>query len=143
MKKKNLYNFFEYWSKVLRTFVKKISAKFQKMHFRAFQRKFLNKFIFFLGKNSCLSTEVEGEGFSKSVETFDGFVKTAFYVSERDFWVNCFFFELFWVSSLFFNCGKNILQHWRKNFGKFVKGAFYLNNKFFRWKIVFWRNFLL
>ena len=53
------------------------------------------------------------------------------YVSEGDFWVNCFFYDFFWVSSLFSDCGKNILQHWPKIFGKCVKTLFYWNNKFF------------
>ena len=53
------------------------------------------------------------------------------YVSEGDFWVNCFFYDFFWASSLFSDCGKNILQHWPKIFGKCVKTLFYWNNKFF------------
>ena len=53
------------------------------------------------------------------------------YVSEGDFWVNCFFYEFFWVSALFSDCAKNILQHWRKISIKCVKTVFYLYNKFF------------
>ena len=45
--------------------------------------------------------------------------------------IELFFLWIFWVSSLFSDCEQNILHHWRKNFGKVVKGAFYLNNKFF------------
>ena len=71
--RKTFYNYFEYWSKTLRTFVENKSAKFQKMLFRAFQRKFFSKIIFFLGKKSCFSTEVEGEGFWNSA--FDRFAK--------------------------------------------------------------------
>ena len=47
------------------------------------------------------------------------------------FLIELFFLWIFWVSSLFSDCGQNILQHWRKNFRKFVKSAFYLNNKLF------------
>ena len=48
---KNFYKYFDYWSKTLRTFVKIKSAKCQKTHFRAFQRNFFSKVIFFLEKN--------------------------------------------------------------------------------------------
>ena len=47
------------------------------------------------------------------------------------FLIQLFFLWIFWVSSLFSDCGQNILQHWRKNFRKVVKSAFYLNNKLF------------
>ena len=43
---------------------------------------------------------------------------------------------------LFSDCGKNILQHWRKNFRKIVKGAFYLNNNTFRGKFVILKKIL-
>ena len=42
-----------------------------------------------------------------------------------------FFLWIFWVSSLFSDCGNNNLQHWRKNFANCVKTVFYLYNKFF------------
>ena len=60
-----------------------------------------------------------------------------------NFLIELFFLGFFWVSSLFSNCGRNILQHWRKNFREVVKSAFYLNNKTFRGKFVFWRKYSL
>ena len=68
---------------------------------------------------------------------FDRFVKAAFYVSRGNFWLDCFFYEFFWVSSVFSACGKVIQQHWRNKLRKFVKCAFYLNNKTFQKKFVF------
>ena len=62
---------------------------------------------------------------------------------QRRFLCELFFLEFYWVSSLLSDCGKNILQHWRKSFGKCVKTVFYLNNKFFRWKFVFCRKYLI
>ena len=43
---------------------------------------------------------------------------------------------------MFFDCGQKILQHWRRNFKEVVKSAFYLNNRTFRGKYVFWRKYL-
>ena len=70
-----------------------MSTKFQKKSISEISRENFWVRFFFLGKNPFLSTEVEGEVFWNSVKTFDGFVRTAFYVSEKDFWVNCFFYE--------------------------------------------------
>ena len=89
--KKKFSQLFRVLIKTSKTFVKNKSAKCQKMHFRAFQRIFFGTVIFFLGKKSCLSTEVEEEGFWKSVKSLDRFVQTAFYVSKGDFCANCFF----------------------------------------------------
>ena len=49
-------------------------------------------------------------------------------------------FWIVWVFAQFSDCGKNIVQHWRKNFREVVKSAFYLNNKTFRGKFVFWKE---
>ena len=81
------------------------------------KRKDLSMVNIFLGKNSCLPTEVEGEGFWCSVRTTCRFVKTALYVSEWDVWLNCFFYEFFefrhcfpTVSRAFFNLGAKTLE---------------------------------
>ena len=57
--------------------------------------------------------------------------------------IQLFFLWIVWVSSLFSDCGKNFLQHWHKNLREVVKSAFYLINKAFRGKCVFWRKYLL
>ena len=106
-------------------------------------RKNLSRVIFLLGKNSCLPTEIEGEGFWCSVKSFGRFVKTELYMSDWGLWLNCFLYELFFVSSLFSDFGQNILQKWRKNLRKDVEGEFNLNNNTFWGKFVFWKNFLL
>ena len=80
------------------------------------KRIILGKVPFFCGKKSFLTTEVEGEGFWCSVRTFGSFIEAALFVSEWDFWLNCFFYEFFWFSSLFSDCEQNLLQHWRKSF---------------------------
>ena len=54
-----------------------------------------------------------------------------------------FFLWIFSASWLFSDCGKNILQQCFQNFRKFVTTAFYLNNKAFWRKFVFWRKNLL
>ena len=59
------------------------------------------------------------------------------------FLIELFFLWIFWVSSLFSDCGKNFLQHWRKKFREVVKSAFYFIKKTFRGKCVFWRKYLL
>ena len=66
----------------------------------------MSKVVFFVGKNSCLPTEFEGESFWCSVRTFGRFVKTALCVSEWDFWVNCFFYEFF----EFFRCFPTVVR---------------------------------
>ena len=131
--RKNVHNCLEYWSKNFQVFVKKCWVG----------EKFMSKVIFFVGKNSCLPTEFEGESFWCSVRTFGRFVKTATLCVRMRFLSELFFLWIFWVFSLFSDCGKNILQHWRKKFREVVKGAFYLNNKSFRGKFVFWRKYLL
>ena len=87
--------------------------------------------------NLCVQ-KLQGE-----LGTFDRFVKTALYLSEWDFWLNCFFLWIFWDSSLFPDCGQKILQHWRRKIREVVESAFYLNNRTFRGKFVFWRKSLL
>ena len=103
---KNFHNFFEYWSKILRLLTKMLS-----------NRKILSQVIFFLGKKSCLPREVEGKGFSCSVRTSGMFVKTALFVSEWDFRLNCFFYDFFefchcfpTVNRTFFNIGPKTLR---------------------------------
>ena len=86
--------------------------------------------------NLCVQ-KLQGE-----LGTFDRFVKTALYLSEWDFWLNCFLW-IFWDSSMFSDCGQKILQHWQRKFREVVKSAFYLNNRTFRGKFVFWRKSLL
>ena len=66
----------------------------------------------------------------------DRFVKTAFYVSSGDFWLDCFFYKNLWVFSPSSGCEENILAFWRNNFRKFVKTATYEYKKSF-WKIWF------
>ena len=55
--------------------------------------------------------------------------------------IELFSLWIFWVSSLFSDCEQNILHHWRKNFRKVVKGAFYLNNKLFQESLFSEENF--
>ena len=45
----------------------------------------------------------------------------------------------FWNSSLLSDCVKNILQHWRRKFGKYVKTAIYFNKKLFE-ETLFWEE---
>ena len=45
--------------------------------------------------------------------------------------------------SLFSDCRQKNLQHWRRNLREVVQSAFYLNNRTFRGKFVFWRKNLL
>ena len=89
--KKKLLQFFRVLIKNFADFRQKMLSK----------RKILSKVIFFLGKSSCFPTEVEAEGFSWSVRTFVRFVKTALYLSEWDFWLNCFFYEFFSFVTVF------------------------------------------
>ena len=117
--KKKLLQFFRVLIKNFATLAKMLS-----------NRKTLSKVIFFLGKNSYLPTEVEGQGFWCSVRTSGRFVKTAFYVSKWDFRLNCFFYEFFefglcfpTVNRLFFNIGPKTLGKlskahsvWTRNF---------------------------
>ena len=109
------------------------------------KRKSLGKVLFFLGKKSFLTTEVEGEGFWCSVRTFGRFIKTALFESEWDFWLNCFFYEFFdfrlcfpTVSRTFFNIGAKVLEKlskvhstWTTNFSRkvcFLKKIFTFTN---------------
>ena len=92
--KKFLY-YFRVLIKNFADFCRKEARQVSKDAFQSFPENFFGKVIFLLGKKSCLSTEVEVEGFWNSVKSFDRFVQTAFCVSERDFWVNCSFFALF------------------------------------------------
>ena len=78
--------------------------------------------------------EVEGESFWCSVRTFGRFVKNALYVSEWDFWLNCFFREFFefrhcspTVGRTFCNIGaktleklSKVLSTWTTNFSRKV-----------------------
>ena len=109
------------------------------------KRKFFSKVIFFLGKNSCLPTEVEREGFWCAVRTSGRFVKTALYVSEWDVWLNCFFYEIFEFRHCFPNVGRTfgnigakiseklskVHSTWTTNFSRkvcFLKKIFTLTN---------------
>ena len=109
--KKKLLHFF-------RVLIENFADFCQKMLSR---RRVLSNVIFFPGKNSGLPTEVEGEGFSCSVWTFGRFVKTALYVSEWEFWLNCFLYEFFeflhcfpTVGRTFFNIGTKTLENFRE-----------------------------
>ena len=68
---------------------------------------------------------------------FNRFVKIAFYVSRGGNWLDCFFYEFFWVSSLFSDCAKNLLQHWRKIFKKISQNCILLEQQNFSRKICF------
>ena len=56
----------------------------------------------------------------------DRFVKTPFYVSSGDFWLDCFFYEYFWNFPPSSGYEELFLAFWRKNFKKFVRTAIYV-----------------
>ena len=60
----------------------------------------------------------------------DRFVKTAFYESSGDFWLDCFSYENLWVFSQSSGCEENIVAFWRKSFKKSIKNAIYMYKKF-------------
>ena len=93
-------------------------------------------------KNSCRPTEVEGEDFWCSVRTFGWFVRTAFYVSVWDFWVNCFFCEIqsfFIVFRLWEEHSATLAQ----NLWESCQRCILLDQQTFRGKFVFWRKYSL
>ena len=113
---KNFVGKFYFWKKLLQ-FFRVLIKNFATLAKMLSNRKTLNKVIFFLGKNSYLPTEVEGEGFWCSVRTSGRFVKTALYVSEWDLWLNYFFYDFFefchcfpTVNRTFFNIGPKTLR---------------------------------
>ena len=126
-------NFLAFWRKNIKKFVKTALYVYKKFlwkiwflkkflhffrvlikkfaHFREkklSKRKILSVVIFFVGKVSCLPTKIEGDGFWCSVRTFGRFVKTALYLSERDFWLNCFFYDFFEFCHCFLTVGRKI-----------------------------------
>ena len=109
--RKNFHNCLEYWSKKFQVFVKKCWVG----------EKFMSKVIFFVGKNSCLPTEFEGESFWCSVRTFGRFVKTAALCVRMRFLSELFFLWIFWVFSLFSDCGKIICNIGAKSLEKLSK----------------------
>ena len=60
----------------------------------------------------------------------DRFVKSAFYVSNGAFWLDCFFYEKLWVFWPSSGREEIILAFWRKSFENSVKSAIYLYRKF-------------
>ena len=60
----------------------------------------------------------------------DRFVKTAFFVSNGDFWLNYFFDKNLWVFWPSSGREEIILAFWRKSFKKTVKSAIYMYKKF-------------
>ena len=93
---------FDFWRKNFHSFFRVLIKNFADFCQKIFSnRKTFSEVIFFLGKTSCHRPEVEGESFWCSVRTFGMFVKTALYVSEWDFWLNCFIFEFFEFFTVF------------------------------------------
>ena len=124
-RKESFYNFFVFWWITLRTFVKKISASFQKMHVRPLQRKFLVTIFFFFEKSSCISTEVERKLVWCSVQTFWQCGQNCFLRVQGRFLTNLIFSATFssfsFVSGLW---GKKLSGVWRKNFAGLSKVHF-------------------
>ena len=98
-----------------------------------FENKFLELFLYFWSSGANFLD------FRRKI--CDRFVKTTFYVSSGDFWLDCFFYENLWVISPSSGSEENFLAFWRKNIKKFVKTALYVYKKFL-WKIWFLKKFL-
>ena len=121
-------------------------------HFADFCQKMLSKRIilgkvpFFCGKKSFLTTEVEGEGFWCSVRTFGRFIETELFVSEWDFWLNCFFYEFFEFRPCFPTVNRTFFNIDPKTLGKLSKAhstwtTFFLRKVCFLKKIFTFTNF--
>ena len=83
---------------------------------------------------------VFGHKFSRLRRKFcNRIVKTAFFVSSWCFWLDCFFYKIFWVFPPSSGCEEKILALWCKNFKKCVKMQFMWTKKFCG-KFDFWRK---
>ena len=71
----------------------------------------------------------------------DRFVKTPFYVSSGDFWLDCFFYDNFWIFPPSSGYEEMFLAFWRKSFKKFFRTAIYVYKKYL-WKIWFLKKLL-
>ena len=61
---------------------------------------------------------------------FDSFVKTSFYVSSGDFWLDCFFYKNLWVFLPSSRCEEISVEFWRKSFKKVFLTAICVCKKF-------------
>ena len=104
------------------------------------RRKLLNR-VFSSEKISCLPTEVEGEGIWCSVRTFSRFVKTALYVSEWDFWLNCFFYDFFEFRQFFLTVGRTFGNIGAKTLEKLSKVPSTWTTKLLEESVFFEENF--
>ena len=123
-----------FWWITLRTFVNNISARFQKMHVRPLQRKFLITIFFFFEKSSCLSTEVERKIFWCSVQTFWQCGQNCFLRVQGRFLTNLFFSATFSSFSFGFRTVRKKNIRSRSLAGKFrrvVKSAFQASRRDF------------
>ena len=87
-----------------------------------FENKFLEFFLFLWSWGAIFLD------FQRNI--CDRFVKTAFYVSSGDFWLDCFFYENLWVFWPSSGRKEIILAFWRKSFKKSVKSEIYIYKKF-------------
>ena len=87
----------------------------------------------FLKSNSLICFSIFGLGaqfFLDFQRKFcERFVKTAFYVSDGDFWLDCFFYENLWVFWPSSGREEIVLAFWRKSFKKSVRSAIYMYKK--------------
>ena len=98
-----------------------------------YENKFLELFLYFWSSSAS---------FLDFWRKFcDRFVKTAFFVSSGDFWLDCFFYENLRVFSPSSGSEEKILAFWRQNIKKFDKTALYVYKKFL-WIIWFLKKLL-
>ena len=127
-RRKNFCNFFEYWSKIFRTFVKKCCVR--------------EKFwvgLFFFGKKLLSSNGIWGRRYLVFGKNFWQVRQNCTLCVRMNFLIELFFLGFFEFLHCFLTVGRTFC----KNFREVVKSAFYLNNKTFRGKFVFWRKYSL
>ena len=108
--------------------------------FSSVQGIFLEEFFLKTNSLNCFSFLVFGHKFLDFRWKFcDSFVKTAFFVSIGDFWLDCFFYENLWVFSPSSGFEEKILALWWKSFKKCVKMQFMWTKKLCG-KFDFWRK---